>query len=116
MKRDGGGPSAFVPTDDRHFTASWTHKGQVRLETILVAKESGLESFPRPITVGEKTDRPPTITLRHSGVRLRVTATATIPVTTTVRDDYGIRTATLNTAVDSAPVVEDETSPESKKT
>jgi hypothetical protein len=116
VKREGGGPAAFVPTDDRHFAAGWTHEGQVRLETTLVAKGSGLESFPRPITIGEKTDRPPTVTLRHSGVRLRVTAAATIPVTTTVRDDYGIRTASLNAAVDSTPVVEDETSPDPKKT
>ncbi|OAI53641.1 hypothetical protein AYO47_04415 [Planctomyces sp. SCGC AG-212-M04] len=83
--------------------AEWTHEGQVRLETVLVAKESGLESFPRPVSIGEKADRPPTVTLRHSGVRLRVTSQATIPVTTTVRDDYGLRDAALSTAVDAAP-------------
>jgi len=112
VKSDGTGPTGFVAIDDRHFAADWTHDGQVRLETVLVARDSGLESFPRPISIGEKSDRPPTVTLRHSGVRLRVTAQATIPVTLTVRDDYGLRTASLHSAVDApstpAPVDDDD--------
>jgi hypothetical protein len=103
VKSDGRGPQGFTAVDDRHYLAEWTHEGQVRLETVLVAKESGLESFPRPVSIGEKIDRPPTVTLRHSGVRLRVTAQATIPVTTTVRDDYGLRDASLSSAVDVTP-------------
>jgi hypothetical protein len=103
VKSDGREPQGFKAVDDRHYQAEWTHEGQVRLETVLIAKESGLESFPRPVSIGEKVDRPPTVTLRHSGVRLRVTSQATIPVTTTVRDDYGLRNASLNTGVDAAP-------------
>jgi hypothetical protein len=106
LKGDGTGPTKFTPTDDRHFSASWEHAGEVRLEAVLVAKDSGLESFPRPISIGEKVDRPPTVTLRHSGVRLRVTAQATIPVTSTIRDDYGLRTAVLATAVDAVAATE----------
>ncbi|QDT55539.1 hypothetical protein Pan44_35830 [Caulifigura coniformis] len=111
VKGDGTGPEGFVAIDDRHFAADWTHEGQVRLETVLVARDSGLESFPRPVSIGEKADRPPTVTLRHSGVRLRVTAQATIPVTLTVRDDYGLRNASLNVDVDgpsTPPPVDDE--------
>lgn len=115
VKSDGV-PIQFAPTDDRHFVSKWTHSGQVRLETTLVAKESGLESFPRPISIGEKVDRPPTVTLRHSGVRLRVTAQATIPVTTTIRDDYGLRNASLTASIDAAPTPDAETPPELKPT
>ena len=114
LKGDGLGPTRFDPVDDRHFAANWTHEGQVRLETVLIAKDSGLESFPRPISIGEKADRPPTVTLRHSGVRLRVTAQATIPVTSTIRDDYGIRQASLTAAIDAAPSTDPALDPEGK--
>ncbi len=106
--RDGEGPAAFVSSDRRHFSGNWTHEKQARLGLVLVSGDSGLESFPRPVAVGEKADRPPTVTLRHSGVRLRVTSQATIPVTATIRDDYGLRTGQLSSAIESAAAGADD--------
>jgi hypothetical protein len=118
---DANSPGQFDRITDQKFNAKWVHKGQVRMRVSLIAKDSDLESFPRPITIGDKPDRPPTISMRHSGVRLRVTPNATIPLSLTVRDDYGIRDASLLAAIDQrglslpAEETEDEPADQEKK-
>lgn len=100
VEEDATPAREFSRESDRKFVARWIHGRPVKMRVSLVAADSGLESFPRPITIGEKPDRAPTLSLRHSGVRLRVTTMATIPVTVAVRDDYGIRSVELIAAVD----------------
>lgn len=99
---EGASPRKFDRVTDKTFRTEWTHAGQVKMRVSLVAANSALESYPRPITIGDKPDRPPTLSVKHSGVRLRVTPRATIPLMLTARDDFGIRSVELLAAVEEA--------------
>ena len=77
----------------------WVHAEPVSMRIVLVSQESGLESHPQSISIGELPDRPPRIAMRHSGVRLRVTPEATIPLSLNVRDDFGIYGVSVHLAV-----------------
>ncbi|MFO1007153.1 MAG: hypothetical protein U0929_14420 [Planctomycetaceae bacterium] len=77
----------------------WVHTEPVSMRIVLVSQESGLESHPQSISIGELPDRPPRIAMRHSGVRLRVTPEATIPLSINVRDDFGIYGVSVHLAV-----------------
>ncbi len=77
----------------------WVHTEAVSLRIVLVSKESGLESHPQSISIGELPDRAPRLSVRHSGVRLRVTPVATIPFAVSVRDDFGIASAAMSLEV-----------------
>jgi hypothetical protein len=91
----------------------WVHQEAVSLRIVLVSQESGLESHPQTVSIGELPDRPPRLSMRHSGVRLRVTPEATIPLAVSVRDDFGVYSAAVNLTVPSLtavkPVDEEET-------
>ncbi|RLS51683.1 MAG: hypothetical protein DWH91_18505 [Planctomycetota bacterium] len=91
--------SATVPAFRRQSTLAhaveWTHQESVSLRVVLVSSESGLESHPQSINIGELPDRAPRMSVRHSGVRLRVTPSATIPFTISARDDFGIAQVNL---------------------
>jgi hypothetical protein len=103
VETETGPQTPFAKLNDKSYEAKWTHNGQVKMRVTLVATGSGLESFPRPITIGEKPDRPPTVSIKHSGVRLRVTPMATIPLTLTARDDYGLHEVDLDATVNAKP-------------
>lgn len=92
----------------------WVHTEAVSLRIVLVSAASGLESHPQSINIGELPDRAPRLSLRHSGVRLRVTPEATIPLTISVRDDFGIYRTGLSLtvpALTTAKSVEDDSPP-----
>lgn len=82
--------------DDQTFEISWVHSEPTAIRIALTSIESRLESFPRTAPIGLLPDRAPSVTLRHSGVRLRVSKMATIPLSVTARDDFGIASVTLN--------------------
>jgi hypothetical protein len=81
--------------DDTHFSMDWTHNANVQMEIGLISKDAHLASAPTTVTVGLKTDQPPRVTLGYSGVKLRVTNKARIPLTIDARDDYGVAGAEL---------------------
>lgn len=86
---------ATEKSDSTTHTVHWTQDEATSIRIALTSAESGLESFPRTVTVGLLPDRAPSVTLRHSGVRLRVTPIATIPLSVTARDDFGIDTLSI---------------------
>lgn len=80
------------------LTTRWEHSEPVSLRVVLTSSESGLSSNPQPISVGVTPDRPPRSQVRHSGVRLRVTPVATIPLTIAASDDYALTSVELHVA------------------
>ena len=81
--------------DDEHFSIQWTHNLADNLEIELTSRDAHLASVPTALTVGLKIDQPPRITLGYTGVKLRVTNRARIPLTIDARDDYGLASANL---------------------
>ncbi len=104
----------FTRTSPLRHAVDWVHTEPVSLRVVLVSTESGLESHPQSITIGDLPDRAPRFSVRHSGVRLRVTPTATIPMTISARDDFGVYRVALSSAVAAlaVKVVDDEDVPE----
>ena len=107
--------AGFQKQDALKHAVDWVHQEAVSLRIVLVSKESGLESHPQTVSIGELPDRAPRLSMRHSGVRLRVTPEATIPLTISVRDDFGVHSAAVQLAVPALtavkPVDEEETPP-----
>jgi hypothetical protein len=92
-----GTPAApkFERVDERTFRAKWIHQGPLQMKVGMVGRESQLASRPEPIAIGFKEDRPPRVTLTHSGVGARVTPSAIIPLKVAVRDDFAVARAAL---------------------
>lgn len=88
--------SSFEKQTATRHAVDWVHQESVSLRIVLVSSESGLESHPQTITIGELPDRPPRMSMRHSGVRLRITPDATIPLTMGARDDFGVSQVKLS--------------------
>jgi hypothetical protein len=101
VSADGYGMSgASVPKferiDEKTFHTKWIHQGALQLKVGMVARDSELASRPEPIAIGFKEDRPPRVTLTHSGVGARVTPSAIIPFKVAVRDDFAVARAALS--------------------
>ena len=110
--------AGFQKQDALKHAVDWVHKDAVSLRIVLVSKESGLESHPQTVSIGELPDRPPRLSMRHSGVRLRVTPEATIPLTISVRDDFGVYSVAVNLTVPALTAVkpvDEELSPATPK-
>ncbi len=105
--------AGFQKQDSLKHAVDWIHQEAVSLRIVLVSKESGLESHPQAVSIGELPDRAPRLSMRHSGVRLRVTPEATIPLTVSVRDDFGVHSAAVHLAVPALTAVKpvDEEAP-----
>jgi hypothetical protein len=86
----------FERIDDHTFHAKWVHQGPLQLKVGMMARDSQLASRPEPIAIGFKEDRPPRVTLTHSGVGARVTPSAIIPFKIAVRDDFAVARAAMN--------------------
>lgn len=98
------GLDRFTSSGTNKHAVEWVHDAAVSLRIVLVSKESGLESHPQTVSIGELPDRAPRLSLRHSGVRLRVTPEATIPLTISARDDFGIRQLSLDLSTPQATI------------
>ena len=106
--------AGFQKQDSLKHAVDWVHQEAVSLRIVLVSKESGLESHPQAVSIGELPDRAPRLSMRHSGVRLRVTPEATIPLTVSVRDDFGVYSAAVHLtvpALTAAKPVDEEQAP-----
>ncbi|MCA9025785.1 MAG: hypothetical protein KDA86_11310 [Planctomycetaceae bacterium] len=95
IENDGPGPHEFRQTGETTFVTEWTHDGPVKMRISMTSQEAGLVSHPRPLTIGEQPDRQPRLSLRHSGVRQRITPVATIPMEVIARDDFGVKRVAL---------------------
>ena len=95
MSTTPDGLAPFTRVDDRTVSLEWTHTQAVQLQFTLIGREAGLWSRPIAINIGLKIDREPRVDIRVRGVRERITAAATIPVTVVARDDFGVATVSL---------------------
>jgi len=86
--------------DGEHFSVTWDHEADIRLEIDLVSRDAHLASMPTEVAIGLKTDHPPRVTLGFTGVRQRVTPKARIPLTIDARDDYGVASAGLSMKIE----------------
>ena len=68
VSADGAAPPKFDRIDERTFRAKWLHQVPLQMKVGMVARDSQLASRPQPIAIGFKEDRPPRVTLTHSGV------------------------------------------------
>ena len=103
MSTTPDGLEPFTRVDDRTMTLAWTHTQAVQLQFTLIGREAGLWSRPIAITIGLKLDREPRVDIRVRGVRERITAAATIPVSVVVRDDFGVATVSLGIRTEPPP-------------
>jgi len=85
----------FERIDEKTFALRWTHRRAVRLSVELIGRRARLGSYPIPLTIGLKADRPPRVSLRRQGVQSRVTPTATLPLRVTATDDEAVRSVRL---------------------
>jgi hypothetical protein len=95
VSADGAAPPKFDRIDEQTFRAKWLHQAPLQMKVGMVARDSQLASRPQPIAIGFKEDRPPKVTLTHSGVGARVTPAAIIPLKVAVRDDFAVARAAL---------------------
>ncbi len=107
-------PLSFTQIAPDLFEAHWTFEAPVQARVTLTASESRLVSHPQPVSIGEQADRPPRVGLRYRGVRQRITPQATIPVTISARDDFGVHLVSLH--LDPSGTVPSATMPESSDT
>jgi hypothetical protein len=96
VENSGPGPRTFEQIDPRRFVTRWTHVAPVQMQVTLTSRAAGLVSHPRPIRVEELPDRAPRLSLRHAGVRQRISPLATIPLSVSAYDDFGIRDVSLS--------------------
>lgn len=89
-------PLHWQRVDALTWEAKWTHCEAVQLSLILEGDRGGLQSHARSVVIGLTRDRPPTMTLRHFGVRRRVTPEAVIPMNANARDDFWLQHSQLN--------------------
>ena len=93
---DDVGP--FTRIDEMTFALRWTHQRAVRLNIELIGEAAQLGSYPIPLTIGLRADRPPRVSLRREGVKSRVTPNATLPLFVTATDDASVRGVWLELA------------------
>jgi hypothetical protein len=86
--------------DDKTFAVKWLHEQPLQLQIETVSAIGKLASLPLPVSIGLKVDQSPKVTIAYTGVRLRVTPMAKIPLTINARDDYGIARMDLNEKVE----------------
>ena len=92
-------PSAsdLKQVDPQHFSLDWTHETADNLEIELTSRDARLTSAPTTVSIALKKDQAPSITLGYTGVKLRVTNRATIPLNLVAKDDYGLAQVNLLT-------------------
>ena len=79
-----------------HSRQNGSIKAALQLKVGMVGRDSQLASRPEPIAIGFKEDRPPRVTLTHSGVGARITPSAMIPFKVAVRDDFAVARTALD--------------------
>ena len=100
IKQEQSVPLVFERVNEHTFATSWIHQEPIRARIQFVSAEADLVSVPRPISIDVLADRPPRISLMHSGVRQRITNVATIPLKVSAKDDFGLSALSLRMRVD----------------
>ncbi|MEM7392571.1 MAG: hypothetical protein AAF492_09490 [Verrucomicrobiota bacterium] len=97
IRASGDAPTQLDRIGERQFKTAWTHRDLNHIEIDMTGVEGGIAARPVAFTIGLLKDRPPFAGLRVSGVRLRVTPEATVPLNLQARDDYGLSRVSLET-------------------
>jgi hypothetical protein len=90
LKVNPGVPPALKRRDDRTFTARWTLREATTLEIVLTSRATGLDSRPAFLSMGILRDREPRVTIRALGISSHVTPAATVPLSISATDDFGL--------------------------
>jgi hypothetical protein len=113
VKIQAGKGLGLARTDERTFTSSWTLREATTLEILLTSGKTGLASQPAFLSIGLLKDRAPRVTLRAMGIGSHVTPVATIPLSISATDDFGL--AALRLLVDRSIPAEDKGEPKSER-
>src|SRR5262249_1844909 len=89
--------------DDRSYLARWKLTEATTLEIVLTSTRTALDSKPTFLSIGLLKDRAPRVTLRALGTGGHVTPIATIPLSISATDDFGLAALRLQTDRTSSP-------------
>ena len=113
MKIQAGKALSLSRNDDRSFTTTWKLTEATTLEIHLKSARTALASKPTFLSIGLLKDRAPRVTLRALGTSGHVTPIATIPLSISATDDFGLAALRLETARTTSK--DDKSEPVTKK-
>ena len=90
VKIQAGKTLPLARADERTFTTSWKLTEATTLEILLTSAKTALASKPTFLSIGLLKDRAPRVTLRALGTSGHVTPIATIPLSISATDDFGL--------------------------
>jgi hypothetical protein len=113
VKIQAGKTLPLARADDRTFTTSWKLTEATTLEILLTSAKTALASKPTFLSIGLLRDRAPRVTLRALGTGGHVTPIATIPLSISATDDFGL--AALRLQVDRTTSADEKSAPVTKR-
>ena len=109
VKIQAGKTLSLARGDDRSFTTTWKLTEATTLEILLKSARTALSSKPTFLSIGLLKDRAPRVTLRALGTGGHVTPIATIPLSISATDDFGLGAVRLQ--VDRTVSTDDKAAP-----
>jgi hypothetical protein len=109
VKIQAGKTLPLVRGGDRSFTTTWKLTEATTLEILLKSANTALSSKPTFLSIGLLKDRAPRVTLRALGTGGHVTPVATIPLSISATDDFGLGAVRLQ--VDRTTSTEEKAAP-----
>jgi hypothetical protein len=113
VKIQAGKSLPLERTDERTFTTRWKLTEATTLEILLTSARTRLPSKPTFLSIGLLKDRLPRVTLRALGTSGHVTPIATIPLSISATDDFGL--GALRLQVDRTTSSDDKSEPVTKR-
>jgi hypothetical protein len=113
VKIQAGKTLPLSRADNRTFTTSWKLTEATTLEVLLTSADTALSSKPTFLSIGLLKDRAPRVTLRALGTGGHVTPIATIPLSISATDDFGL--AALRLQIDRTTSGDDKSEPVTKR-
>ena len=113
VKIQAGKTLPLSRSNERTFTTSWKLTEATTLEVLLTSTKTALASKPTFLSIGLLKDRAPRVTLRALGTSGHVTPIATIPLSISATDDFGL--AALRLQIDRTTSSDDKSQPVTKR-
>ncbi len=113
VKIQAGKTLPLSRADSRSFTTSWKLTEATTLEILLTSAATALPSRPTFLSIGLLKDRVPRVTLRALGTTGHVTPIATVPLSISATDDFGL--AALRLQVDRTTASDEKSAPVTKR-
>ncbi len=113
VKIQAGKTLPLSRSNERTFTTSWKLTEATTLEVLLTSAKTALASKPTFLSIGLLKDRAPRVTLRALGTSGHVTPIATIPLSISATDDFGL--AAFRLQIDRTTSSDDKSPPVTKR-